>query len=1110
MKLVNKLQSGFVVTDQDERNQALDPSLSYIIQAPAGSGKTELLTQRFLVLLARVRYAPEEVVAITFTRKAATEMRARIFDALCSAANNPAPESLHALKTWQFAKMALERDKKENWNLLKNPNRLRVTTIDSLCARITKCAPLLSQFGTIPAIIENAEPLYVEAANLLLESLHEETPWQNQLISLLLHLDNNFMTAEKLFVGMLGRRDQWLNFIIKHRYEDVRKILEQSLKNIITETLCKTEKLFPKEEQLESLELFNFASSQKNRTILHTFPKPIVENLPVWQDFSTLLLTQLYEWRRSINKNCGFPVKKDTSSHEQQQLFTNMKQRMISLLQRLSKLEHLRIALKEVLLLPPPCYHDQQWEIVAALIGLLPILAAYLNVIFREKNSIDFIAVTQGAIHALEEHDNVTDIKLNLDCQIQHLLVDEFQDTSATQYRLLELLTSGWEEHDGRTLFLVGDPMQSIYRFREADVGIFIKVKNQGLGNISLFPLTLKVNFRSQPGIVNWCNAAFKEIFPSHEDAELGAIPLSSSMPFLTEVKREQAVKLHSFIDPGEEDEANYVTELVKLELERDPNQSIAILVRSRNHLRNIIPKLKKARIDFNAIEIEKLIFSPVVQDLLALTKALVHTGDKIAWLSVLRAPWCGLSLNDLYLIANHNKSSTLFETLKNYQVINGLSTEAKIRLERITPILITAIQERSRGTIRAWIAYIWYSLGGPASVQEVHDMDNANAFFDLLDSCGNTLNNLEHIENILVDSYSHSASSNARVHLMTIHKSKGLEFDVVIIPSLEKKPAIDENRLLLWLEKQNRQGQSDLLLAPIRSYEEDYDPIYRYIRNQEALKLQFEMARLLYVAATRAKSKLHLLGSVATYKEQINTPISGSFLSLLWSSINEEFLIEKKNAPVDKSFFSNTLPLIRLALDWQLPNIIPPMEQRVAVFSKNKLEWSNPYLSQIGTLIHEILQIMSTQGLNVLPKIRDNLPKKLAAAGVVASYQEKCLVIIDKAIKQTLKSERGQWLLSDKHVDAKSEFSINVLSGNEVVHYVIDRTFVDEHNIRWIVDYKTSEISDDEAFLVSAKNRHKEQLENYGRAMRLIDDRKIKLALFFPLFAGWCEWEME
>jgi ATP-dependent helicase/nuclease subunit A len=1027
-----------MIKDHASRQQALDPRQSFIVQAPAGSGKTELLTQRFLVLLALVRAHPEEVVAITFTRKAASEMRARIFEAIQLAANEPPPQQSHLLQTWHLAKNVLARDHKEGWHLLQNPNRLRVTTIDSLCARIARAAPLQTHFGTMPKIIENPQPYYSEAAQRLLASLEQETSWQQFLATLLLHLDNNYAIAVELFVGMLQRRDQWLTYIMNHRHETARQVLEQALKNIIVETLSKAEVLLPTPARAELQTLLDFASANLPTTACG-YLEPCFDKLNAWQGMAKLLLNKDYEWRRAVNKSCGFPAATDSKCQTERQLYKNMKQRMMTLLTKLSDNEVLRQTLAAILLLPPPNYSEQQWQIVNALITLLPILVAHLNMLFREQNVTDFIAIAEAATYALEDHDELSDIKLNLDYQIQHLLVDEFQDTSATQYRLLRLLTAGWENQDGRTLFLVGDPMQSIYRFREAEVGLFLKVKNNGLGNVSLRPLRLAVNFRSVPGIVNWCNAVFKDVLPQQENAELGAIPFAPSEAF-SEKQALMPVCIHPLVNHTRYDEAQYISELVNNELQQHPHHSIAILVRSRTHLEQVIPQLKKAAIKFQAVEIAALFASAVIQDLFALTRALTHLGDRIAWLSVLRAPWCGLCLADLYLIANYHKHNTLFESLQNFATITSLSETAQIRLQRIVPILSHAIQNRARGSIKTWLADTWYALGGPACAVAEYELLNAEIYFDLLDEfCGNLDIDLQLLADKLQCSYSQITSPEARVHLMTIHKAKGLEFDVVIIPALERKPAVDSNRLLLWLERENSQAQLDLLLAPIKAKDQKNDPIYKYIKSQEALKTQYEVARLLYVAITRAKCQLHLLASS-------KAPAPGSFLALLWPYIHEKFSDSKQEQSVlAQNQQSPVIKLSRLQQNWQFPDNIAMQQNQTTIITKNSLVWSNAYQAHMGTVIHELLQVISSKGASILPGImaKQYLQKKLLQLGVLQKNIENCCDIIKGALQRTLSDKRGQWILSTQHNEAHSELSLKFTLDNTVVHYVIDRTFV-------------------------------------------------------------------
>ena len=184
--------------------------------------------------------------------------------------------------------------------------------------------------------------------------------------------------------------------------------------------------------------------------------------------------------------------------------------------------EPLRAALHTVGSLPDARYTEAQWSSLAALRVVLVRLAAELKVAFAERRAVDFVELALAAQRALGQVDAPSELLLALDRRIQHLLVDEFQDTSQSQRRLLELLTAGWQPDDGRTLFLVGDPMQSIYRFRDADMSLFLLAKQRGIGPVRLRSLTLQRNFRSAPAIVDWVNAAFAQVFPAEDRIETG------------------------------------------------------------------------------------------------------------------------------------------------------------------------------------------------------------------------------------------------------------------------------------------------------------------------------------------------------------------------------------------------------------------------------------------------------------------------------------------------------------------------------------------------------------------------------------------------------------
>ncbi|MCE3238458.1 MAG: addA, partial [Gammaproteobacteria bacterium] len=509
------------IPDHEQRQAALNPQKSFIVQAPAGSGKTELLTQRFLKLLCYVKQ-PEEILAITFTKKSASEMRTRIINTLSHVVNTSEPEALHAKTTWHLAKAALHRNQLLGWNLLNNPNRLRIQTIDSFNAYLTRQLPILAHFGAPPDITDDPMPLYQAAVQEFLLSLEEDNTWSSAIAQLLSHVDNDLNKLQALLIHLLQKRDQWLpHIMLNTNNPELRKKLEESLSEIIIDALMYLQNKFPKEYSAELLALANFAANQVAKENSHSpiincldlknFPGIEIADKPAWQGLAELLLTKDFEWRKQVNKSIGFPAPSSTKNAEEKMLFDTMKQRMVILIEKLKAHTALIPAFTELQLTPDAEYSEIQWQILKAVHQVLCVLVAQLKLVFQQRGKIDYIENAQAALIALGNEDLPTDKALALDYQLQHILIDEFQDTSSSQYRLIEKLTAGWEPDDGRTLFVVGDPMQSIYRFREAEVGYFIRARHRGLNHIHLEPLTLSVNFRSVPGIVHWLNQHFQK-----------------------------------------------------------------------------------------------------------------------------------------------------------------------------------------------------------------------------------------------------------------------------------------------------------------------------------------------------------------------------------------------------------------------------------------------------------------------------------------------------------------------------------------------------------------------------------------------------------------------
>jgi ATP-dependent exoDNAse (exonuclease V) beta subunit len=1060
-----------MIADSTARLRALDVSQSFIVQAPAGSGKTELLIQRYLKLLETVD-TPDAVVAITFTRKAASEMRSRVIAALGTARRGIEPEAEHERLTFQIARDVLEHERRLEWNLLQNPARLRIETIDALCAAITRRMPWLSRFGAMPEIVEKAQGLYREAARNTIS--HLESGHQG-LAYLLLYLDNDFQRARQLIGQMLEKRDQWL----RHTGAGLRKDVEAVLQRLVLKEL----------EQLRG--------SFDNDAAAEILPEARLEYLENWRELAELLVTQKGELRKKVAARCE------------------------RLSARLRCDDALVKRLARVRTLPPPEFSDPQWHAVEAAVSVLTLAVAELQIVFRERGCVDFAELSIRASAALGRVDAPEDLALALGHRIRHILVDEFQDTSHAQFELIEKLTAGWEPGDGRTLFLVGDPMQSIYRFRQADVSLFLKARLEGIGAIQLEPLTLSVNFRSGPGIVEWVNRTFEAILPAHDDIESGAVAYSRSVPG-TSGDPDAQIGVHAFVaggEVGEREEADRVIELIRTH----GDGSVAVLVRSRAHLVEIVGALERHRIAFQAIEIDQLGERQVVEDLMALTFALLHAADRVSWLAILRAPWCGLMLSDLDALAGADHHATIWDLLHRRR--EALSEDGRARIQRILPVLEQALSKRGRRPLRDWVEAAWLRLGGPACVENEAALEDAAAYFDLLDGLaeGADLADFERFREQVNGLFAPpDAAAGDRLQLMTIHKAKGLEFDTVILPGLGEVTRSDDQSLLLCIEH-----GGELLLAPISESGRGDDPIYEYLAKIEARKAEQEVARLLYVAATRARRNLHLLGSVKVKDDgAIGEPKSNSFLKLLWKAVGEQFANPARRADTQEAASARTIrrlpaqwrvPSAPKAVEWDRPEI--EREQRTAAF-----EWVSDRSRFAGDALHGFLERIAREGLeswdaDAVRSRRGAYRAVLANLGVQPADLRWAVDRVEEGLARTLGDPRGRWCL-EGHADAASELSIAGWIEGKLCEAVIDRTFVDESGVRWIIDYKTSGPAgaDVENFLEAEKDRYREQLERYGRLLSQRDitstqrdirssGRPIRLGLYFPLLGAWLEW---
>ncbi|MFL2546682.1 MAG: UvrD-helicase domain-containing protein, partial [Candidatus Rariloculaceae bacterium] len=700
------------MSDQTARDTALETTRSFIVQAPAGSGKTELLIQRYLALLANVE-TPEQIVAITFTRKAAAEMRARALRALRAAEEELPVDEPHQQRTRDLALGVLSRGQQLDWHLIAQPQRLRIDTLDALNAWLAQQLPVLAGGVSGATVVERADELYAVATRRVLEELGTSDEIGGRLQALLERLDNRVGRLESLLAELLPRREQWLPYLVSGSDEELRTGLEHALDCLVSEELERVAAKIPPASIPKVIAVLRhaagFATDESFATVPSDWPESL-DSLPTstaqldsWQALADLLLIKSCKWRTQLPAKLGFGV-----DHPDE------RNRLIDLIAALQPENGLLEELHGLRSLPNARYEETQWQVLADLRVVLLRLAGMLRVVFAERNCVDFAEVAAAAEQALGAIDQPSELLLALDYRIQHILVDEFQDTSHSQSRLLELLTAGWQPGDGRTLFLVGDPMQSIYRFRNADMSLFLKVKAHGVGDIRCESLTLSRNFRSRPAVIDWVNRIFPSIFPDEDDMSAGAARFYPCESVKDSAENSQ-VRFHALTSDNPQVEVEKVIELLTEERESHPRDSVAILVKSRSHLAGLHDQLRARRIDAHAVELEPPSEREAVQDLLGLTRALLHPADRIAWLAVLRAPWCGLTWADLNALVEQDPNRSVWDLMNSPERTASLSEDGRVRLENCRHALQGAAECRAQQPLSRWVERTWVTLGGPA-----------------------------------------------------------------------------------------------------------------------------------------------------------------------------------------------------------------------------------------------------------------------------------------------------------------------------------------------------------------------------------------------------------
>lgn len=1085
-----------ITPDQEARHRALDISTSFSVTAPAGSGKTGLLTQRILKLLSVVD-RPEAILSITFTRKAAAEMRSRIFELLRQAMEpTKTPEKLnaHEAQGLRLAEIALQQNERLGWNLLENPSRLRIQTIDSFCRRLATSLPLDSGISLPPGVADDVGLLYQTAARRTLHYLESKHSVADDLVFLLDHLSIGAQQLIELIASLMASRDSWLPLVSSQNLS--RQWLEEALGQLIQE------KFDAAREEISYIatplsEMISYALTQGGDSLEPALDTAIMfhasnspeQELDAWQAMANFLLQKgKAQALKTVNKNRGFKAgdKNKTQMHE--------------LLNQIDANSALVRNLHGIRDLPNPRVSSEQWSLIQALTRVLNICAAELRLLEQETGLCDHTEVAIAALRALGQPEHPTPLAEKLDYRIQHILVDEFQDTSSTQVNLLECLTAGWQPGDGRTLFVVGDAMQSIYEFRKANVELFRRVATQGVQDIRFDALALTSNFRSRPSLVEKINEIFSNTLGGSGMLQQGFTPARANRSNV----ESSNIKFGCY--SSDKEEARSIAQHVeKLHLQGESD--IAILVRNRNHLVELLPALREHKILWRAQEIEPLKERMAVIDIGSLTRAICCPGDRIAWLALLRTPWVGLNNADLLALVELAESEkiSLFDAILISSQQPSISTDGKAVLQKVGAILKSAFANLGQLPLRWIIEQSWKDLGGPEGLLNSFDLDYIQDYLELIsrNESGGAIKDWEAFDLALGKLYARPSSDNQPgVQIMTMHKAKGLEFDHIILPALAKtSSSVGPNPLLVWWEREFKDGQLRFLLSPKVAKNSD-NSLYAYLLEEHKERQLQEQMRILYVAMTRAKESIWMSGCFNLTEDNYpKPPARNALIYGVWEQLKQAFATcSPSQAEILEPEKIRELTMIRrLPVGRTSMSTLPQIDSAEAIINP---DFSSRYISRcVGDLLHQDMESLHNRfgETALVNELRESWVPRMQRWGLTTDQIKQATARLDTAMSNLMSSVTARWIFQlRKGSVAEQSYAVLSRSGH-VRRLVVDRTFV-ESGKRWVIDYKTSEPDpnqDLESFISEQLESYRKQLEAYEQ---IFSDFPVATALYFPL----------
>lgn len=1104
-------------TITDKTALAINPEANIAVFASAGSGKTHLLVHRILKLLLS-GVDPSHILAITFTRKAAAEMQERLMKVLAEWATADDTQVKTTLQSLSHPHddASIAKARKLYEELLFSEYEIRITTFHAFCQDILKRFAIHAGVPAGFRVAETNDELKQEARKRLFKAAnHENKQLSNTLFTLLQHC-STVNNVNEVLDTFIDSRSDWLSFT------------ENQSDPVGYAELCLYKLIFPKQTEKNQnssdliptlQEYFSYISAHKTKTyqsycellsafLGHSQPEKEQLDIIVPVFFTSKMEKREIKANKSLEKSLG----------------TDKTQNFISLHDALCEqiTNYLDIIKKEKLL-----EFNQAWFYAGH-----HLLDEYQKLKFSQ-HTLDFDDLEWYTYLLLNQHESAAWIQYKLDQRIQHILIDEFQDTNPTQWNLIfpllsELAIDSHENH--RSLFFVGDAKQSIYGFRRANSDLQFSAAEWAKENLNAQLIETDDSYRSSPAIINFVNIIFSQQdissnnFNPHQavQSELWGQVQVNQLSQAEDLEIDSP-KQQGFRDPLREGKENFESDSHYLEGQQIANKiceliskttaimesqtpraikysDIIILARNRTHLANIELALSEKRIPYSSTYDGEFLSRLEVQDILSLLTYLTQSHNDLALAQVLRSPLYGMNDQDLMEISCQPESSW-HGKLKSYAQTsnNTLAKQAFEQLQNWRSIantlpvhdLLDRIYFETNLLSRYTNSLPRDNAGGINS----QVLDNLTALLQLsLDIDAGRYSSIQSFLSSLQNKQINNTSISTKttdntVKIMTIHSAKGLEAPVVfLVDTGPKRAQLNTYKPIInWPSDARRPDQFFLI-----GRKNSVDKITQSIIDQQVKTNWKEELNLLYVALTRAKQYLYITGtaSIQTATKSWHSIISDSLNEDFKDLSSETWLAEYGSPPLIKAQKSEQV-VKNTSMNFDLSKPFPPQEADNG--DTQLADPENIEHADYGILVHKVFELIeqkhSQNDETLKLAVESSLGLKIKAQEFKNAVNEVTKCLRSTELQHVFNTTGNQEVLK--------EVPISFIKKGKVLYRIIDHLIINEKQA-WIIDYKTTrEVSTDS--MQDTAKQYQHQIDTYMHAVKkLYPEKTIRASILF------------